>query len=378
MRYFATTPKGLEPVLAAELAGLGASDIAPDRGGVSFSGDLAVALRANLELRSAMRVLESLTEGFPAGDARSLYEAARGVAWHERITPEATFAVEAHGKSAGLIHSHFTAQKVKDAVADEIRDEKGRRPSVDPKDPDVRIVAHIKDNRGALYLDLSGESLHRRGYRVQQTEAPLKESIAAALLLWAGYTGEKPLADPMCGSGTFAIEAALIAMGRGPNAFRRLGVERWPTFGDKERALLRSLREAARGKERPPAEIRASDIDESALNAARRNAAVAGVAKFIHFARADARQLGPLSPPGLVVFNPPYGERLGDDKTLVPLYREVGQRLRTLGNHEAVVLYGNKAFSKAVGMFPKAELKVFNGPIECAVSRYEIWDVPRR
>lgn len=379
MRYFATTPKGLEPVLARELTALGAAEIKADRGGVHFSGDLALGLRANLWLRSAMRVLEVVAERLPAGDAAELYEAARALRWHERLGPKQTIAVEAHGKTRGLIHTHFTALKIKDAIVDEIRDAVGSRPSVDPREPDVRVMAHLRDERATLYLDLSGESLHRRGYRFVQTEAPLKEALAAGILLWAGWSGQKPLADPMCGSGTFSIEAALLALGRAPNLARRFGVERWPSFGAAEAKVLKELRAQARGAERAEVELLASDVSARSLDAARANAKAAGVYSSIRFAQRDVRQLAPLSPPGLIVMNPPYGERIGGEPPeLLALYRELGAQLRTLGKHEAVILSGNPRLGRLLKMFPKEEIKVYNGPIECSLSRYEIWDLPRR
>jgi putative N6-adenine-specific DNA methylase len=376
--YFATTPKGVEPLLADELKALGASRIAPNRGGVYFDGTVATALRANLWLRVAMRVLMPVSGSLPAEDAARLYDSASSVRWDTWLSPRHTFAVEAHGKTPGLIHTHFTAQKIKDAIADQFRARQGSRPSVDRDQPDVRIVAHLQQGRVTLYLDLSGESLHRRGYRVLQTEAPLKEPIAAALLLWAGWDGSKPLADPMCGSGTFSIEAALLAQKRAPNAGRAFGVERWPVFTPSDAALLRQLRQEARGEPGRKVSIFASDISEEALRVTQVNAQAAGVDLSISLARRDVRQLAPLSPPGLVVMNPPYGERLGENSDLLTFYRELGAHLRTLGGHEIVVLSADKAHARALGMMPKRSLPVFNGPIECTANLFEVWNLARR
>lgn len=379
LHYFATTPKGLEPILASELAELGAEEITPDRGGVHFAGSLAVGLRANLWLRTAMRVLTPITGPLPAATAQDLYDAASGVRWDTWITPRHTISIEAHGKTSGLIHTHFTGQRIKDAIADQLRARTGARPSVDGQNPDVLVVAHLHKERATLYLDLSGGSLHRRGYRAVQTEAPLKEPIAAALLLWSGWDGTTPLADPMCGSATFSIEAALIALRRGPNAERPLGIERWPSFSAADAKLLRGLRQEARGGAARPLPIYASDLSSRALQAAQANLHAAGLNRVVQLSQQDARQLAPLTPPGLVVMNPPYGERLGaKDEALAGLYRALGQQLKTLAGHKVTLLASDKALARSLGMMPQKTLPLFNGPIECAAYHYEIWDVPRR
>ena len=379
MRYFATTPKGLEPILQQELNALGATNTLPARGGVHFEGDFALALRANLWLRSAMRILEPIAENLPAYDADDLYESAKKVRWHERLSTRSTIAVEAHGKNPNLIHTHFIALKVKDGIVDQLRTAFGSRPSVNPKNPDVQIIVHLDGDKVSFYFDLSGESLHRRGYRLAQTDAPLKESLAAALLLWAGYQGKTPLLDPMCGSGTFSIEAAFIAVGRAPNATRAFGVERWPTFSTKDQALLRDLRQVAIGKATAEVPIFASDNSPKAIQIAQKNARAAGVEELIEFSVQDVFETKPMSPPGLVVANPPYGERLGDTSPeLLPFYKKLGEHWRSFGNHNIMLLAGTSQHERAIGMMPQKKLKVFNGAIECTASIYSVWELPNR
>jgi putative N6-adenine-specific DNA methylase len=367
----ATCARGAEDVCAAELRALGAKHVKQDRGAVRFVARLETAREACLWLRTAMRVLWRVAE-FPAPDAQALYEGAAAVAWKDHLTPRHTFAVEATGRSEALTHSGFIALKVKDAIADAMRRAAGARPDVDPKDPDVRVVAHLAQGRCALHLDLAGEPLFKRGYRQQGVEAPLKETLAAAILLWAGYDGTKPFLDPMCGSGTFPIEAALISCGRAPGLVRRrFGFERWPSFGDDARRAWEQARVQARERARDPrAIIAGADSDPAALEAATRNAAAAGLSRAVHFRLGDARELEPLAPPGFIAMNPPYGERLkpGD---LASLYRALGERARALRGHHIVVLAGNAQFEPAFGLAVAARRKLFNGPLACEALRYE-------
>jgi putative N6-adenine-specific DNA methylase len=379
MRYFATTPKGIEPILQQELEQLGATDVTPSRGGVHFSGDLSLALRANLWLRSAMRILEPLAENIPSRDAEELYESARKIRWHERLTQRSTLAVEANGKNPNLTHTHFTALKVKDAIVDQLRSAYGSRPNINTYNPDVHVIVHIEQDKASIYVNLSGESLHRRGYRAAQTDAPLKESLAAALLLWAGYKGDVPLHDPMCGSGTFAIEAALIALGRAPNANRGFAFERWPSFSAQDAALLRDLRKQAQGNDTLPFPIFASDVSNRAVQIAQKNIRSFGLDRHIQCSTMDVLQTRPLSPAGLIASNPPYGERLGETaEELLPFYKQLGEHWKTFGNHNILLLSGTNKQERAVGMFPQKKLKVFNGPIECTAALYNVWDISHR
>ncbi len=272
---FATAARGTEALLAAELEALGAKKVRQGRGGVRFSANLLEALRICIWTRIAMRVLYPLGEGEAIG-AQGLYDAVAGVPWEEHLTADSTFAVDSTLKDSEHDHSGFVSLKVKDAIVDRLRDKLGARPDVDTKDPDVRIVAHLVRNQLSLSLDLCGEPLHRRGYRVRPTVAPLKENLAAAMLAAVGYVGTEPLFDPMCGSGTLLVEAGMIAGNRAPGAWRKFGVERWPHLGEEASGMLLDLKSDAVKAQRPIAHpISGCDKDEEAFEAATRNVAAA-------------------------------------------------------------------------------------------------------
>ena len=294
-KFFVTCPRGTEGALRRELVGLRIGSPKGDRGGVWFEGPLRMAMAVCLHARTAVRVLLRLTE-FPAGDAQSLYAGARAVDWRLWLTAKSTLAVDASVRdNAALTHSGFAALKVKDAVVDSLRDALGARPNVDPQRPDVSIVLHVAGGQGALFLDLAGEPLHRRGYRVAMTEAPLKETLAAAVLALGGVAPDRPFVDPMAGGGTLAIEHALAARDLAPGLRRRFGFERWPAFDEGLRAAwerLRSEAEAAALRPRAPLPpIICADISSEALGAARRNASAAGVDDDLTFEQADATAL---------------------------------------------------------------------------------------
>lgn len=376
---FATCARGVEEVLAAELCARGAREVAPGRGGVAFAGEIEDCWRANLWLRTANHVLYRMG-GFEAPDGAALYEGARAIPWHEHLTPRMTFAVDCtrSGGPAGLTHTHFAALKVKDAIADALRKRTGTRPSVDTRAPDVRVRVHLEGTACTVYLDASGESLHRRGYRPRGAEAPLKETLAAAILLLAGWDGTTPLCDPMCGSGTLVVEAALLARNLAPGLGRRFGFETWRGF---DAARFAVIREAARAAaHRAPALIAGSDRDAGALERARTSARRAGVARDIGLSRVsleDARPPGP--PPGVVVCNPPYGERLGDARRLGALYGSLGTALkRRFTGYTAFVLTANLEAAKSIGLSPSRRFVLYNGPLECRLLRYELYAGARR
>src|SRR5919197_949251 len=249
-QLFATCARGTEDLLAEELESLGCARTRRNRGGVRFSANLDEALRACLWTRIAMRILFPLGE-FEARGAEGLYEAASRVPWEEHLTPDTSFAVEATVRQGEAGHTAFIALKIKDALVDRLRQKLGTRPDVDKRDPDVRVVAHLAGDTLNLSLDLCGEPLHRRGYRVRPTLAPLKETLAAAILRAVRYTGDEPVVDPMCGSGTLMIEAGFIAENRAPGVARAFSVERWPHLGAQARAILAELKADARREERP-------------------------------------------------------------------------------------------------------------------------------
>ncbi len=372
-RLIATAAFGTEDLLAAELSELGLAGVRRRRGAVEFRGTLVDALRACIHVRTAMRVLRSLGEVEAAGPD-SLYESLRSLPWAEHLDLTHSFAVEVSGQTEGLTHSLYAAQKAKDAIVDSLRAVLGGRPDVNVREPDVRIVLHLRAGRAEVSLDVAGESLHRRGWRSRPHPASLKETLAAAVVLGSGWRGELPLVDPMCGAGTIAIEAALLAAGRPPNARRRFGAERWPGFGATDRRALASLR--AEALARPPREhppIRACDRDPEAVEAARENARQAGVQ--LDLSVADARELGPSYPPGYVVTNPPYGGHAGGgggQKQLKTFFHALGRNARGLSGHTLAFLTGSPAFESAFGMRPVGRRKLFNGPIPAQLLVYRV------
>jgi putative N6-adenine-specific DNA methylase len=321
-----------------------------------------------------MRILYPVGS-FEAGKTDEIYAAALEVPWEEHLNRTSTFAVEASLRGGEQHHSGFVALKIKDAIADRLRVRLGGRPDVDGRAPAVRVVAHLADRALSLSLDLCGQPLNRRGYRVEPTTSPLKETLAAAILRGAGFDGEAPLMDPMCGSGTILIEAAMIARHRAPNLRQRLAVERWPFLGDEARAILRDLRADAEGQERPaPYDILGFDKEERAVQAARRNVQAAGLSDTIRLAAGDATKLPELGTgPGFVVSNPPYGDRVRGQgqQAMKSFYYGLGESFSGLLGWKIALLNGNPAFESAFHLRPLGRRDLFNGPIACVLLEYE-------
>ena len=379
LRVIATAPAGVEPLLAAELTELGAAMPRPVRGGITFQGSLELAYRACLWSRTASRVLLPLAE-FPAAAADALYAGVHELPWEEHLAPAGTLSVEFSGGGPGIDHSHYGAQRVKDAIVDRFRARCGQRPSVDARQPDLRIHARWRDGQVAISLDLSGDSLHRRGYRKATVTAPLKETLAAALLLKAGWpaiaAAGGPLIDPLCGSGTLAIEAAWMAGDHAPGLVREhWGFSGWlghsPALWNRLLAEARERRDA--GRARIP-RIRASDRDPKAVRAASINAGCAGVADRLQIERRDWSTVEPPpGPPGLLIANPPYGERLGDHGELSALYVQLGDRLKTRFSGWRVALFaGNPEQGKRMGLRAVKTNVFYNGPLECRLLQFQI------
>lgn len=368
----ATCSRGLEGVLAAELVALGGRDVHAGRGMVRFEGSLALLLRANLELRTAIRVVLPLAVG-AAPNRDALYALAAGVAWEEIVAPGQTIAVEVAGSAPAFRDRRFAALVVKDALVDRIRQSRGVRPDVDRSQADVQIHLHLGARETSIALDSSGEPLSHRGYRPRGGPAPLSEALAAGLLRLAGYAGERPFCDPMCGTGTLAIEAALIATRTAPGVRRSFAMERWRWVDAGLAATLRRELRERRCQARCP--VWAFDVDARAVRATLRNARAAGVADAVIVRRGRARDL-PLLPAGtLIVTNPPYGVRLGDAGELSELYGELGQALkRAVREGTAWVLGGATAVLPAMRLRPARRLVLFNGPLECRFVRYDLRD----
>lgn len=371
--FFATAAKGTEGALRDELRALRLKGVRADRGGVHFKGTLADGMKACLWSRIAMRILLSLGSADAKG-ADGLYEAVRAIPWEDHLTLRHTFAIHATVRSSELTHSHYVSLRAKDAIVDRLREKLGGRPSVDTHRPGVAIVVHLAKDRVEVSLDLSGEPLHRRGWRVEAKEAPLRETLAAAVLALGGYDPNLPFCDPMCGSGTFAIEAASIARQIAPGRGRHFGFMRWPGFGEAEENAFRDLQEDAKAQALPkaPAPILARDRFADPLEITERNASRAGVLGSITLEQQDVRDLAPLPERCQIFVNPPYGERIGGQRLqLEGLYRGFGE---AYADYEAtcplVVLSGSPWFERAFGLKPHWRHPLFNGPLEVKLLRY--------
>ena len=372
-RYFATCGRGIEPVLADELRALGASDVRPGRGGVHFAGDRALLYQANLWLRTAVRVLWPILETH-VESPDELYDAVRSLDWSRWLTPEHTLAVDCNVRDSRITHSKYAALRVKDAICDQFVERVGRRPSVDVETPMVGLNLHVYKDEATLSLDSSGQSLHKRGYRPIQTKAPLNEALAAALVLLTGWRGERPFADPLCGSGTLPIEAAWMALRRPPGLTRRrFGFMGWMDYNV---SLWTDLRDEARrgvGRELP-ATITGSDVRSDAVSFAINNARAAGIGHLLRFTKADVRDFRPPEgPPGVLVCNPPYGERIGEERELRWLYRLLGEVFSAhCRGWTAFVFTGNRLLAEAIGLAPAAQVPLFNGKIPCRLLRFDL------
>lgn len=362
--YFATAARGTEGVLRDELRELRIPRVRASRGGVYFGGEIESALRACLHSRIAIRVLERQAT-FRAEDPQALYEGVAEIAWERVLDGGRTLCVDAMVRDAASSHSLFVAQRVKDAIVDRLRAKQGTRPDVELRDPDVRIVVHWIGQDVRVLLDVSGSSMHARGWRAEAGSAPLRETLAAAMIRLSGWDRSAPFVDPMCGAGTLAIEAAQWALGIAPGLKRQIGLERWASHDSAQRAILRELREQANAVARDAATTRgprilAHDIDPRALEIASNNAARAGVK--IELSRADVLDLKALPRGAWLVTNPPYGERLATGESFD---EELAQALRALRGHHVCVLARDRAFPRAMNRKPALEHQLWNGPLEC-------------
>jgi putative N6-adenine-specific DNA methylase len=385
LKFFATCAKGTEGALRRELVALKLPRVRGDRGGVSFEGELEAGMKACLHLRTAMRVLVELGR-FQAPDQEALYEGVKALPWEDWLTARTTLAVEASVSSSAITHSGYAALKVKDAVVDRLRDKLGARPDVDPKDPDFAIVLHLARGEATISLDLAGEPLHKRGLRLQTTVAPLKETLAAAILALGGADPELPFVDPMAGSGTLAIEHALRARRIAPGLKRAFGFQRWPVYRGGPQSAWDRMKEAARAEALPkaPAPIVARDLHPKALAALRQNVGAAGLAGDIVIEEGDARDLAPAFPRGMLFSNPPYGERMmaggggqgaqqrTQDRKIAGFYRGLGEMVLRHTGWTVVLLSGNPALSRELRLKPEIDHRLFNGPLEVHLLRWRI------
>ena len=381
MRFFATAAKGTESLVAQEVAAIGAQNIRSIVGGVHFEGGLETLYRANLWLRTANRVLMPIAE-FACPTPEALYENARKVRWRDWMTVDTTFAVDCNCRDSQISHSHYAALKIKDAIADQFRDRIGRRPNVDRRRPALQINAHIAKDRCVLNLDASGDRLHRRGYRRQAADAPLRETLAAAIVELVAWDNEGMFIDPMCGSGTIVIEATLKAMNYAPGLLRHgdgdsgqvgFGFQRWRNF---DRKLWGRLTDEARARirEKIPGRLLGYDISRPAIQIASENAKLAGLERYLRFMRGDALKLSPRGQRGVIVCNLPYGERTGEVEELKPLYSGFGDVLKQrCAGYTAYLFTGNLKLAKSIGLRTAKRFTLYNGPIECRLLKYELF-----
>lgn len=369
--FFAPCPRGLEELLRAELAGLGAQDIAVTHGGVGFAGPFDLCYRANLESRLASRILWRIAQGLYERE-QDLYDAARRLPWPDWFPAACTIKVKVSAKRCPLKSLDFVTLRIKDAVCDTFTSLTKTRPSVETSRPDIRIDAFLDDRRHTLYLDTSGEALFKRGWRKAGTEAPLRENLAAGILQLAGWTGEQTLLDPLCGGGTILQEAVMQARRISPGLGRRFAFEKLRRF---EPELWRALCEASRKQQAGdrPLALFGSDRDEAALRAARANLASIGAADAVRLQQADVTTLTAPAAEGLLVTNPPYGVRLGDEQTLAALYPQLGDWLKQrFPGWTAYLFTADMRLPKLIGLAPSRRTPLFNGALECRLFEFKI------
>ncbi|MGJ8517770.1 bifunctional 23S rRNA (guanine(2069)-N(7))-methyltransferase RlmK/23S rRNA (guanine(2445)-N(2))-methyltransferase RlmL [Carnimonas bestiolae] len=383
LAFFATCPRGIEQLLASELTALDAAIDGTTVAGVSGHATLEVLYACCLHSRLANRIIMTLGEAEQVSDADALYKAAIGVDWPQHISGGATLRVDFHGQSEAIRHTRFGAQVIKDAVVDSLQRAGEERPRVELQAPEVRIYAHLHRERLMIGLDLSGDSLHMRGYRLEGGKAPLKENLAAALLIRAGWPERaaqgEVLVDPMCGSGTLLIEAALMAADIAPNLWRRrFGFHGWKQHQEQrwQQVLGQARERATRGKSALTAAFVGQDADALALEAAGANARRAGVDQWLTLSRGDvARLKAPAHQSrGLIITNPPYGERIGDVPALIPLYQALGERMRSeFGGWRLALFTGNPELGHRTGLKAHKQYALRNGAIDCKLLLIDVY-----
>ena len=367
----AKTFQGLETILAEELTNLGADNIQIGRRMVSFTGDKEMMYKANFCLRTAIRILKPIKQ-FKAKDPDEVYEAIKAICWEDYLNVDKSFAVDSVVFSDEFRHSKCVAYKVKDAIVDYFREKTGKRPSVRINKPDVLLNIHIAQDKCTLSLDSSGESLHRRGYRQEAVEAPLNEVLAAGMILMTGWRGECDLIDPMCGSGTIPIEAALIARNIAPGVFRKeFAFEKWNDF---DQDLFDNVYNDDSQEREFTHKIYGYDNNPRANEIALHNMKAAGVSKDIVLALQPFQQFQQPKEKAILITNPPYGERISTND-LLGLYQMIGERLKHAfqGNDAWILSYREECFDQ-IGLKPSQKIPLFNGALECEFRKYQIFD----
>ena len=367
----AKTFMGLEPVLAKELTQMGANDVVIGRRMVSFTGDKEMMYRANFQLHTAIRILKPIRH-FKAKSADDVYEEIKKIDWTDYLGTEKTFTVDSVVFSEEFRHSKFVSYKVKDAIVDQFREKTGKRPNISVANPDIRLNMHIADDKCTLSLDSSGESLHRRGYRQESVEAPLNEVLAAGMILLSGWQGDTDFIDPMCGSGTLLIEAALIAKNMAPGLFRKeYAFEKWPDF---DADLFDNIYNDESMERDFNHKIYGYDIDMKAVNTARMNVKAAGLSDIISVEQQDLKEFTQPQNKSIMITNPPYGERISTPD-LMGTYKMIGERLKHQfkGNDAWVLSYREECFDQ-IGLKPSIKIPLYNGSLECEFRKYQMFD----
>ncbi|MBQ4139071.1 MAG: RNA methyltransferase [Muribaculaceae bacterium] len=363
----AKTFQGLEGVLADELTALGAQNVTQGRRMVAFSGNLEMLYRANFCLRTALRVLKPIYK-FRSVDADDLYEQVKQFDWDSVLHPDKTFSIDSTVYSETFRHSRFVTYRVKDAIADYFREKYNRRPSIRLNSPDIKLDVHISQDEVTISLDSSGAPLYKRGWREAQTDAPINEVLAAGIILLSGWRGESDLIDPMCGSGTFLIEAALIAANINPGVYRNdYAFQQWP---DYDRQLFEEIYNDDSGEREFKHKIYGYDIEGKAIAISRANIKRAGLTKMIEVERKDIQDLDQAPENGILITNPPYGERLHPEN-IADLYRTLGEKLkRVFTGYHAWIIAPNNDITDHIGLRPSISYPLYNGDIECALKEY--------
>lgn len=372
MLYLAKTLAGLEEVLARELTALGAQEVLPLKRAVQFSGDQRLLYRANYELRTALRIFQPIAQ-FRARHENELYRQVYDINWPTILQLQDTFAIDAVTNSDIFRHSKYAALKAKDAIADRFRSQTGRRPDVDPKNPVKRLNLHIYQDQCTLSLDSSGDSLHKRGYRAEALDAPINEVLAAGIILLTGWQADRHFIDPMCGSGTLLLEAAMIAHNIPPQWKRRnFGFLRWADF---DAGLWMQVKRAAKANIKTFDHLLwGADNDLRAISLTRSNAAAAGLEQYLSLQAAEFDQLQPPAAPGIVVMNPPYDERMQVDD-INQLYKTIGDKLKTsFAGYEAWIISANADAVKHIGLKSSKKYTLYNGPLECKLLRFDMYE----
>lgn len=378
MQLIAKTLQGLEPVLAGEIEQLKGRNIRILNRAVLFEGDKELMYKANYYLRTALRILKPVGS-FTAEDSDRLYQQSKIIPWEKFLHPTDTFYIDSVVQSEYFKHSKFVSQRVKDAIADRFMEKYGKRPDVSRINPVVRINVHISRNLFNLSLDSSGDSLHRRGYRKMESLAPLNEVLAAGMVLLSGWDGKQPLHDPMCGSGSVVIEAALFALNIPPGSFRKdFGFQKW---NDYDQALFDRIVREGRNKTMKELRITGSDISEEAVSAALQNLKNAGLEKIVNISVRDFFMHDPVGEPahdqvgkpGIIIINPPYGERI-NEPDLEQFYKKTGDKLKNnyTGNI-AWVLSANEEAMKHFGLHSFRKIELYNGPLKCHFYGYNLY-----